>query len=86
MGIKAAVILLAASSWAAQSPLGAVEPVLDIYAHSQNYSFEPLLHLPGISPYFDVGRNLGIPVEYIANPECRLLVLDLSIQPHWVVR
>lgn len=57
MGFKIAVILLAASSWAVQIPLGKPDPVLDIYAHSQNYSFNPLLHLPGISPYFDVSSE-----------------------------
>jgi hypothetical protein len=30
----------------AQSPLRPLD-------HSQNYQFDPLLHLPGISPYFD---------------------------------
>lgn len=30
----------------AQSPLQPLD-------HSQNYQFDPLLHLPGISPYFD---------------------------------
>jgi len=30
----------------AQSPLQPLD-------HSQNYHFDPLLHLPGISPYFD---------------------------------
>ena len=29
--------------------------------HSQNYQFDPLLHLPGISPYFDA---IGFGLEH----------------------
>jgi hypothetical protein len=38
----------------AQSPLQPLD-------HSQKYQFDPLLHLPGISPYFDAVGPYSLP-------------------------
>lgn len=43
-----------------QQPLRKVENNPGIQDHTQDYTFDPLLHLPGISPYFDaIGAGLN---------------------------
>ena len=45
--------------------------------HTQGYSFDPLLHLPGISPYFDA---LGFGLEHKAPPGCTVTAASYLIR------
>ncbi|EUC43383.1 hypothetical protein COCMIDRAFT_101060 [Bipolaris oryzae ATCC 44560] len=55
----------------AQSPLRPLE-------HSQNYKFDPLLHLPGISPYFDAIAGFGL--EHTPPVGCRVTAASYIIR------
>lgn len=55
-GTAAFALSAATLASAAQIPLFSVRP----QSHSEGYKFNPLLHLPGISPYFDaIGAGLS---------------------------
>ncbi|KAJ4363861.1 hypothetical protein N0V95_000930 [Ascochyta clinopodiicola] len=45
--------------------------------HSQGYTFDPLLHLPGISPYFDA---VGFGLEHTAPPGCNVTAASYIIR------
>ncbi|KAH6655757.1 histidine acid phosphatase-like protein [Truncatella angustata] len=77
MWTQAAATLFITFSWAAQIPLRKVEPVLDIQTHSQNYSFDALLHLPGISPYFDA---VGFGLEHQAPLGCEVTAASYLVR------
>ncbi|KAF2797802.1 histidine acid phosphatase-like protein [Melanomma pulvis-pyrius CBS 109.77] len=54
------LILLAVAHLGSSQQLYNAQQPLNPYDHSQGYQFDPLLHLPGISPYFDaVAFGLG---------------------------
>lgn len=46
-------------------------------SHSQNYSFDPLLHLPGISPYFDA---VGYGLEHAAPSGCKVTAASYLVR------
>ncbi|KAK4947677.1 hypothetical protein LTR10_013623 [Elasticomyces elasticus] len=48
-----------------------------IQQHSQGYEFDPLLHLPGISPYFDA---VGFGLEHTAPPGCTVTAASYLIR------
>jgi len=45
--------------------------------HSQGYQFDPLLHLPGISPYFDA---IGFGLQHAAPPNCTVTAASYIIR------
>ncbi|KAJ4364404.1 hypothetical protein N0V83_008998 [Neocucurbitaria cava] len=45
--------------------------------HSQGYQFDPLLHLPGISPYFDA---VGFGLEHKAPPGCNVTAASYIVR------
>ena len=48
-----------------------------ILDHSQGYQFDPLLHLPGISPYFDA---VGFGLEHIAPLGCNVTAASYLVR------
>ncbi|KAI9172779.1 Acid phosphatase PHO1 [Paramyrothecium foliicola] len=47
------------------------------FDHSQGYQFDPLLHLPGISPYFDA---VGFGLEHVAPEGCTVTAASYLIR------
>jgi len=45
--------------------------------HSQGYQFDPLLHLPGTSPYFDA---IGFGLEHSAPPGCNVTAASYIVR------
>jgi hypothetical protein len=45
--------------------------------HTQNYEFDPLLHLPGISPYFDA---IGFGLQHKAPDGCKVIAASYLIR------
>jgi hypothetical protein len=45
--------------------------------HSQGYAFEPLLHLPGLSPYFDA---IGFGLQHKAPEGCEVIAASYLIR------
>lgn len=62
------IICLTFSTLAIAFPPPSQQPIQP-YDHSQGYQFDPLLHLPGTSPYFDA---LGFGLEHKAPPGCKV--------------
>jgi hypothetical protein len=58
------------SSHAEQAPIHAEE-------HSQGYKFDPLLHLPGTSPYFDA---VGFGLKHKAPPGCNVTAASYIVR------
>jgi hypothetical protein len=58
------------SSNAQQAPIHAEE-------HSQGYKFDPLLHLPGTSPYFDA---VGFGLKHKAPPGCNITAASYIVR------
>jgi hypothetical protein len=54
----------------AQTPLQPLD-------HSQGYTFDPLLHMPGISPYFDA---VGFGLEHKAPAGCNVTAASYIIR------
>lgn len=46
-------------------------------SHSEGYEFDPLLHLPGISPYFDA---IGAGLDHHAPPGCEVTAASYLIR------
>jgi len=47
------------------------------HSHTENYQFDPLLHLPGISPYFDA---VGSGLDHRAPPGCEVTAASYLIR------
>ncbi|ORY04541.1 histidine acid phosphatase-like protein [Clohesyomyces aquaticus] len=62
-------LLLAASPALALPTLYDSQTPIQPQDHSQGYKFDPLLHLPGISPYFDA---VGFGLKHKAPPNCKV--------------
>ncbi|KAM0812325.1 putative Histidine acid phosphatase-like protein [Seiridium cardinale] len=81
MRTTTAVVLLGTSAWAAQIPtqipLGATQPPLRMQDHTQNYTFDALLHMPGISPYFDA---VGFGLEHKAPLGCKVTAASYLVR------
>ncbi|CAI6341311.1 unnamed protein product [Periconia digitata] len=61
-------LLLASSAHAVPVTHDSQVPIIP-QDHSQGYKFDPLLHLPGISPYFDA---IGFGLEHKAPDNCKV--------------
>lgn len=70
-----AFLLLLASAATAVPVLPPQTPI--IQDHSQGYEFDPLLHLPGISPYFDA---VGFGLKHTAPPGCTVTAASYLIR------
>jgi hypothetical protein len=53
------------------------KPILYPQDHTQDYEFDPLLHLPGISPYFDA---VGFGLQHKAPEGCRVTAASYLIR------
>lgn len=74
MALSVLVLLLA--SFGVTSPLYSSQSPI-IQDHTQGYQFDPLLHLPGISPYFDA---VGYGLEHAAPPGCSVTAASYLIR------
>ncbi|EXJ57900.1 hypothetical protein A1O7_05323 [Cladophialophora yegresii CBS 114405] len=70
-----ACVLYLASCVAALPVYPAQSPIL--LDHTQGYQFDPLLHLPGISPYFDA---VGFGLEHAAPPGCTVTAASYLVR------
>ncbi|OCT50847.1 histidine acid phosphatase [Cladophialophora carrionii] len=70
-----ACLLYLASYVAALPVYPAQSPIL--LDHTQGYKFDPLLHLPGISPYFDA---VGFGLEHAAPPGCTVTAASYLVR------
>jgi len=70
-------LLLAAPALALPAFLGGTQTPLQPLDHTQDYQFDPLLHLPGISPYFDA---IGFGLEHKAPPNCTVTAASYIIR------
>ncbi|KAK6196927.1 hypothetical protein LQW54_011011 [Pestalotiopsis sp. IQ-011] len=79
LAVLAAVSSFPSSSWADQIPLVGQGPAPAVGAqdHSQNYTFDPLLHLPGLSPYFDA---VGFGLEHSAPLGCKVTAASYLVR------
>lgn len=59
------------------SPVIAAQIPLQPQSHSQGYEFDPLLHLPGISPYFDA---IGFGLSHEAPRNCEVTAASYLIR------
>lgn len=72
------LLLLAAYNLSvAAYPASQFQVPLKPQEHSQGYEFDPLLHLPGISPYFDA---VGFGLEHTAPPGCKVIAASYIIR------
>lgn len=72
------VLLVAPSSFLVLAyPASQFQVPLQPQDHSQGYEFDPLLHLPGISPYFDA---VGFGLEHTAPEGCRVTAASYLIR------
>lgn len=58
------------------SPLEQQTPI-GMQDHSQGYKFDPLLHLPGTSPYFDA---VGFGLEHTAPVGCNVTAASYIVR------
>jgi hypothetical protein len=72
----AAPALALPSFFQSQSPSNGQQPLQPL-DHSQGYQFDPLLHLPGTSPYFDA---VGFGLEHKAPPGCNVTAASYIIR------
>jgi len=73
-----AVLLLQLFSTILASPVRQSQiPILHPEDHTQDYEFDPLLHLPGISPYFDA---VGFGLQHKAPYGCRVTAASYLIR------
>lgn len=66
----AAVAVAMPTNYDTQTPIQPLD-------HSQGYQFDPLLHLPGISPYFDA---VGFGLEHKAPPGCNVTAASYIVR------
>jgi len=72
------VLLLAAHEFGALAyPTGQSQLPFQPQDHTQGYEFDPLLHLPGISPYFDA---VGFGLQHTAPPGCNVTAASYIIR------
>jgi hypothetical protein len=69
--------LLALASRALALPQFSSQFPVTVQDHSQDYQFDALLHLPGISPYFDA---VGFGLEHKAPPGCTVTAASYLIR------
>jgi hypothetical protein len=50
---------------------------IQVQEHSQGYKFDPLLHLPGTSPYFDA---VGFGLKHKAPPGCNITAASYIVR------
>ena len=74
MSLPAIILLLASAIRAFPAPPPQLPIIQD---HSQGYEFDPFLHLPGISPYFD---SLGLGLQHEAPPGCTVTAASYLIR------
>ena len=63
--------------WASVAAVTAVQVPFKAQSHSQDYKFDPLLHLPGISPYFDA---VGSGLDHTAPLNCKVTAATYLIR------
>jgi hypothetical protein len=76
----AALLLLAAAAPALALPWSSSSPAqipIHTQDHSQGYQFDPLLHLPGISPYFDA---VGFGLSHAPPPGCNVTAASYIVR------
>ncbi|KAH6629631.1 histidine phosphatase superfamily [Boeremia exigua] len=70
-------LLLATPALAIPAYLDAQQQPIQPLGHSQGYRFDPLLHLPGISPYFDA---VGFGLEHTAPEGCNVTAASYIVR------
>ncbi|KAM0245895.1 hypothetical protein ACHAP5_005045 [Fusarium lateritium] len=68
---------IAASVLPAITVASVLQQPIDTFDHSQGYRFDPLLHLPGISPYFDA---VGFGLSHAAPEGCTVTAASYLIR------
>jgi len=71
-----AILLLAVPAFALPSFSGQQTPI-QVEGHSQGYKFDPLMHLPGTSPYFDA---VGFGLKHKAPDGCNVTAASYIIR------
>jgi hypothetical protein len=71
-----ATLLLATPGFALPSFFGQQAPI-NAEEHSQGYKFDPLLHLPGTSPYFDA---VGFGLKHKAPDGCNVTAASYIVR------
>ncbi|KAM0544544.1 hypothetical protein ACHAPJ_011761 [Fusarium lateritium] len=69
--------IAAAASLPAIAFASVIQQPIDTFDHSQGYQFDPLLHLPGISPYFDA---VGFGLSHAAPEGCTVTAASYLIR------
>lgn len=72
-----ACLYIGASSFPTWPSSSSQKPILLPQEHSQDYKFDALLHLPGISPYFDA---VGFGLKHKAPEGCRVTAASYLIR------
>nr|RBQ98297.1 hypothetical protein FVER53263_11874 [Fusarium verticillioides] len=70
-------IAAAAAALPAIAVASVIQQPIDSFDHTQGYQFDPLLHLPGISPYFDA---VGFGLSHAAPEGCTVTAASYLIR------
>ncbi|EMT66634.1 hypothetical protein ACKRZS_007169 [Fusarium odoratissimum] len=68
---------IAAAALPAIAVASVIQQPIDSFDHTQGYQFDPLLHLPGISPYFDA---VGFGLSHAAPEGCTVTAASYLIR------
>ncbi|KAF4338673.1 acid phosphatase [Fusarium beomiforme] len=68
---------IAAAALPAIALASVIQQPIDTFDHTQGYQFDPLLHLPGISPYFDA---VGFGLSHAAPEGCTVTAASYLIR------
>ncbi|KAL5115125.1 hypothetical protein ACEQ8H_006961 [Pleosporales sp. CAS-2024a] len=71
------ILVLAAAAAALPSFFSSQQSPMHVEEHSQGYKFDPLLHLPGTSPYFDA---VGFGLKHKAPPGCNVTAASYIVR------
>lgn len=77
MGRTIALLVLACSQLISPATSAAAQVPLFPASHTEGYKFDPLLHLPGISPYFDA---VGFGLDHEAPRDCEVTAASYLIR------